>query len=183
MALTDKLNAIADAIREKTGREDKMTLVQMPAEITGIRTGVTLPELEKPASATDLAEGKELIDQNGNVVTGTSMEPALVGLSQTPDFLSQNSSGQVLIQSGLYNDDVPDFIVRKGTKFRTRAPLSEFGNATANQVAKGATFTSSAGLLVEGTASGGFTVTDDGEGNVTITSSAITDNNGDVVIG
>ena len=39
MALTDKLNAIGDAIREKTGGTEKLTLEQMPTEIAGITTG------------------------------------------------------------------------------------------------------------------------------------------------
>lgn len=39
MALTDKLTAIADAIRGKTGGTDKLTLDQMPAEIAGIEAG------------------------------------------------------------------------------------------------------------------------------------------------
>lgn len=39
MALTDKLTAIADAIRAKTGGTAALTLDQMPAEIAGIRTG------------------------------------------------------------------------------------------------------------------------------------------------
>lgn len=39
MALTDKLTAIADAIRAKTGETGKMTLEQMPAKIGGISGG------------------------------------------------------------------------------------------------------------------------------------------------
>lgn len=39
MALIDKIVAIADAIRAKTGKEDKLTLDQMPVEIEGIQTG------------------------------------------------------------------------------------------------------------------------------------------------
>lgn len=41
MALTDKLVAIADAIREKTGKTDKMTLNQMAVEINEIASGNT----------------------------------------------------------------------------------------------------------------------------------------------
>lgn len=40
MALTDKLSAIGNAIREKTGKSDLLTLEQMPQEIAGIQTGV-----------------------------------------------------------------------------------------------------------------------------------------------
>ena len=39
MALTDKLTAIGDAIREKTGKSDLLTLDQMPTEIRAIKTG------------------------------------------------------------------------------------------------------------------------------------------------
>ena len=39
MALTDKLKAIADAIRAKTGGSAKLTLTQMPAAIAGISGG------------------------------------------------------------------------------------------------------------------------------------------------
>lgn len=39
MALTDKLTAIADAIRDKTGKTAEMTLDQMVTEIEGIQTG------------------------------------------------------------------------------------------------------------------------------------------------
>lgn len=39
MALTDKLNAIGDAIRNKTGKTGKLTLDQMPSEIASIVTG------------------------------------------------------------------------------------------------------------------------------------------------
>lgn len=39
MALTDKLAAIGDAIRAQTGKEEKLTLDQMPDEIAGISGG------------------------------------------------------------------------------------------------------------------------------------------------
>jgi len=39
MDITNKLKAIGDAIREKTGKTDPMQLVDMPAEIQGISTG------------------------------------------------------------------------------------------------------------------------------------------------
>ena len=39
MALTEKLTAVADAIRGKTGKTEEMTLDQMATEIAGIETG------------------------------------------------------------------------------------------------------------------------------------------------
>ena len=41
MAITDKLAAIADAIRAKTGESGTMKLEQMPGKIAGISTGIT----------------------------------------------------------------------------------------------------------------------------------------------
>ena len=39
MALIEKLTAIADAVRAKTGKSDKLTLAEMPTEIESIQTG------------------------------------------------------------------------------------------------------------------------------------------------
>ena len=44
MALTDKLSAIANAIRSKTGGTDALTLDQMATEIAGIETGGGTPD-------------------------------------------------------------------------------------------------------------------------------------------
>lgn len=44
MALTDKLTAIADAIRAKTGKTATMTLDEMPSEIESISGGSSAPE-------------------------------------------------------------------------------------------------------------------------------------------
>lgn len=42
MALTEKLTAVADAIRARSGKTDKLTLSQMPREIAAIKGGVDL---------------------------------------------------------------------------------------------------------------------------------------------
>ena len=47
MALTDKIKAVADAIREKTNTTDSMTLDEMPTKITSIETGGNSDELVK----------------------------------------------------------------------------------------------------------------------------------------
>ena len=46
MALINKLSAIGDAIREKTGKKDLLTLDQMPEEIRGISGGGGGAEIE-----------------------------------------------------------------------------------------------------------------------------------------
>lgn len=55
MALIEKLNAIGDAIREKTGKTARMTLDEMPVEIANIETGggvVPTPTQEKTVDVT-----------------------------------------------------------------------------------------------------------------------------------
>ena len=45
MALTDKLTAIGDAIRGKTGKTEGLTLDQMATEISGIQAGGAIEPL------------------------------------------------------------------------------------------------------------------------------------------
>ena len=53
MALTDKLTAIADAIRAKAGTTEKLTLAQMPAAIAAIQAGSS----SQPITGTFTAAG------------------------------------------------------------------------------------------------------------------------------
>lgn len=62
MALTDKLTNIADAIRSKTGKTDKLTLEQIPIEIAGIESGGGQSLL------------KEILAQTAEVVEDNSVE-------------------------------------------------------------------------------------------------------------
>ena len=52
MALTDKLTAIGNAIRTKTGGTDLLTLDQMPTEISNIQGGGTVEELTITSNGT-----------------------------------------------------------------------------------------------------------------------------------
>lgn len=70
----DKLKAIADAIRAKEGSSDPIAANDFPARIAAIETGTQLPTLTNPGTAADMAQGKQLIDQNGEIVTGTISE-------------------------------------------------------------------------------------------------------------
>ena len=47
MALIEKLTAIADAIRTKTGKTDPMTLDQMAEEIAGMSVGAAPTETQE----------------------------------------------------------------------------------------------------------------------------------------
>ena len=137
----------------------------------------TYPELANPASAADLTLNKQLIDADGNVVTGT--------LEQWSN--GTGYSGTASFKSGSLYIDSPDMTERKwiekGEHIYLRTDAANLGDATPADVAKGKTFTSASGLLVVGEMEvNAFAVTDDGKGNVTITSGSITDNNGNVTI-
>lgn len=64
------LTNIADAIRNKTGLTESLSIEEMPREIESITTGIQLPELGNEATSEELFLNKELIDSEGNVVVG-----------------------------------------------------------------------------------------------------------------
>ena len=161
MALTDKLVNIAEAIRSKTNSTDGMTLDQMPGKIRGITTsggGVTLPELENPASASDLASGKQLIDGNGNVVEGAV--PVVTGDARYMawDIWDSNSSevdepyvseypNCVQIRGVIYDE----ILIRQHSGMYAYVPKNIFGDASPGDVRKGKIFTSEFGVKAVGT--------------------------------
>ena len=66
------LIGIADSIRNITGKTGEINVTDISTEITAIgESSVELPTLTNEGSASDLLSGKQLIDQEGNVVTGT----------------------------------------------------------------------------------------------------------------
>lgn len=69
--LTELFTNIANAIRSRTGSTETIVADNFPSAIEEIETGTTLPELTNEGSAEDLMSGKELINSEGNTVTGT----------------------------------------------------------------------------------------------------------------
>ncbi len=95
MALTDKLTAIADAIRAKTGGADTLTLAQMPDAIAGIVTGKepdAIPAYVK-------AEARRVLQavvnaQNSNTITFLAMSDAHQMVSEsTVANITNNNTG------------------------------------------------------------------------------------------
>lgn len=84
------LKAIADAIRTKEGSTDTIPANTFAQRILGIQTGVELPELTTPGAAADLLAGKELIDADGNKLTGT-----MPTVEQATPAITVSSSGLI----------------------------------------------------------------------------------------
>ena len=94
MALTDKLIAIADAIRDKTGGTESLTLDQMPTDIAGIETGGG----GLPSCITALASGT--YTPTADVVSVVGIEH---GLGVTPNFFFMSVEGQEMLNPSDFN--------------------------------------------------------------------------------
>lgn len=156
----DECGVSAEMLSEKTVSAtwpvDKDTLFRQgvpvefrfPVSQLGISSGVELPTLNNPGSAADLADGMELIDQNGNVVTGSIQTfdsgEGVLQASGTPSYSSMFGG------LGFKKTFDKDQLFREGS-FITTYCDGELGTATAADVVKGKTFTSDSGLLIEGT--------------------------------
>lgn len=181
MSINSKMTAIANPIRTLKGTSGAMGLDAMASNlgevvnecdtqadlITQIKTaladkaagGVELPTLSNPGSASDLAQGKQLIGADGNVVEGNLNETDRVYFADDP-FAVTYSNGFFNLESvpdpGRYIVDNP--VVTGFIKGET------FGNAKPEDVRAGVYFTSKNGLSIPGTAllPGGGSVYPDG---------------------
>ena len=116
--------------------------------------GTVLPALDNPATSADMAEGKQLIDAGGNVVTGSL--PVRSG-EFSKDCEGVEPYGTLLSPYCVLDSDV---LLKKDTKVYVDLVSYEYGNAKPEDVAKGKTFTSESGFKVEGTAQmgGGYAI-------------------------
>ena len=115
---------------------------------------------------TDMAKGVTAHDKSGTEIVGTvevghpttKSSDVYAEFDETP--LPGGSIYKTLSLTGKSTDDV---LMRKGTNYTVALESSNLGNATAADVAKGKTFTSTAGLSVTGTmeTQGGGTDTSD----------------------
>lgn len=147
----DKLKAIADAIRAKEGSSDPIVANDFPARIAAIETGTQLPTLTNPGTAADMASGKQLIGQDGEIVTGTISE---LNSNNSVDLENGNIpylNGTDIVTRATWPQNY-ERIVRGTPWIYLKTNVSNFGNATAADVAAGKTFTSAAGVKVAGTA-------------------------------
>lgn len=144
MSIETSIARVAGQIQSQTDliAQIKTTLADKAAG------GVELPPLDDAvrATASDMAQGKQLYDENGNVVEGGLTVWTGIGTQNTlPSY--DDASGKIVLNA----NHTQKVIVDKGNMIM-RSYASNFGNATADDVRQGVTFTSAAGLLVEGKA-------------------------------
>ena len=108
---TTKMNALADSINSKAGTSGDMSIDEMKEAVDGIQTGGDLPELTNPASASDILDGKEAIDGNGDKITGTLVPPV--------------DTGENGLYKSMIEENVTEIVSTQITKLR---PYAQYGN-------------------------------------------------------
>jgi hypothetical protein len=89
------IEAIANEIRDLSKIDYKMNLKEMQSVLSNVSAnGIKLPSLDNIGNASDLLDGKQLINQFGDVVTGTIP-------SQATQTITPTTSDQT-IESGVY---------------------------------------------------------------------------------
>lgn len=185
MSVNSELTSIANKVRALDGTEEKLGLSEMNTKlrktvsevssqsqlIQEIKAaleekaaggGIELPKLDNPATSLDIRTGKCAIDQNGNVIEGMIQEwsPIYGYIRSTEQIQESNDYPDNFIMLDTAHPGYP-YIVDPGvTEIGAMVDKKVFGNATADDVAKGKTFTSENGVQVEGThvCSGGVTL-------------------------
>lgn len=139
---------IADAIRAKDGSTGTMKPTEMPGKIAAIETGTDTSDATVTAS--DLASGVIAYGKDGKVTGNVSV---ITGSS------TYNATYIQYLGTPGVNDFKPvlnyqfgqDVMFKKDSYINLSRPGSDFGDATAADVAAGKTFTSTSGLKVTGT--------------------------------
>jgi hypothetical protein len=143
MSVNSEMTALADAIREKSGRTEKMGIAAMKEAVKGISAGIDTSDAT--ATAEDMAYGKTAY-VNGKKITGTLSETQLL-IAEDVDNISVQDGVLCLSKAGMQRE------IASG--FYATVDASHLGNATTADVAKGKTFTSANGLKLTGTFEGG----------------------------
>lgn len=117
--------------------------------------GKPLPTLTNPGTAADLLSGKQLIDANGNVLTGTlvnrEVHTVTVQGSGTDELQVQNVEQRPIMVVVFSENDVPDNSIVFSIQLKTNPSFSQIGNSIGIFDAGGFTYSPGTKILsVEG---------------------------------
>lgn len=165
----ETLYGIADKIRVLSGTEDAMTPAEMADALDNISLGVELPELTNPASAEEIAMDKQVIDSDGNIITGMAftVDGGSTYTRKVGGVEYDNRTGKFYFSSvpvpanTLLKTD--SFVEMNTDGYLTDDPDEPhmFGNATVGEVAEGVTFTSEEGLRLTGICEMAYSLADE----------------------
>lgn len=113
--------------------------------------GKKLPTLTNPAWPMDVASGKQYINQDGEIETGSLYEIKANSQTSFDSFYYDYGDNADFNFKTQYPSDHADMLLRAGANVVASIPKTIFGNATAADVAAGKTFTSAAGVTIQGT--------------------------------
>ena len=145
MSIQTELDRIISLVHEshekaqaKGGTTTTPLLANLPGVIESIPQGVELPTLTNPGSASDLLSGKQLINADGNVVTGNIATKAASDLTA--------SGATVTVPAGYYASQATKSVAT-ATQATPSVSIDSAGKITASA-------TQTAGYVVAGTKTG-----------------------------
>lgn len=142
--LSELFAAIADSIRGKTGSTAPIVADNFPSAISSIVTGIdTTINPAVAATSDDMREGVEAYANGAKVIGTLPLWKSIVWNTPTATF----EDGQLCLKGNVGARRM----LEKSSPATMWCAGDKLGNASADQVEEGKTFTSKDGLLVEGT--------------------------------